>query len=960
MNEPLLITKALAFLLPIVIFIYFTIIGYTALQFVGSKRNILQNILLAPSLGYAIILLLVLTLNRLGLPIRQFATELALSSFFMSAILLYRSHLIIPSRKLLPFLTVLTLALILTGRPLLEFGFDWLSYASDDMINYCLGATRFLNNAYYTAPTDNLLLQGKDYSLLYWFMHIPGMVRAGSELMIAWISGTTHLSTLQIFMPTMLCLHLMLISSAGALALTLTRKRNISLLVSLLVALSPLTAQGTLYGLIAQVSGLSLLIAFIIVACKPTRISGILIGIYFSALMVVYPELLPFIAITFVIYLLMILISGWRPNKSVLLSYSIALCLSLILLNTSIITAIEFLLVQIKAANIAINTHSLIFPYFLIPSGLANLWGLQAIAQTTKEPYLSFFILLGALLTLFTLAAGIRLIKRKSAAAILFLVMSIVGFILFRENQGFGLFKLSMYIQTFMLCVAIVSLYELIKNTRVCNLIIIVFILLTFPSLNFYVTRSEAITPGAFSEIPFASSTHLAQEYKNKIANIPTDSILLTDDFNISVIKTLALLSQHHHFDALVSPTSFINIYKFDKEVKKLNMPFFSFYSEKYLLPSNAIQSRDNLILVNSQRQFFNLHDDKHTKFYFTQSHNPNLTKDWEKRGVIIADTTLRSVFNRIEMQKYTNENFHLANYGDMHNHLALVDSSLGSTYWSQLTPKNTPRSVYNIENDPMYPDNNIQAVGPYLLFRILNPDDKIRICVALSNTFDGNSTNTLAKLTVIGEKRSPLNTQGRGSARTISEPVVPQYIDGIPYLAIQLSNDKPPHIIEKSGLMKLFNNQINLDPRQISAYIRDISVLSENQYQQLKPPSAIQHFPQDLNNINLEYAGIYEDGWIAENAYFILKPSENATAIVIKGKRFLDPDHPQVLITVLLDGKKLVQQQIAQDEFDFIIPVTHANTGKHKIELQFSNFTHLPKGDGRPVVAQMKFIGFV
>ena len=39
-----------------------------------------------------------------------------------------------------PFALIFVLGLLVTCRPMLEFGFDWVSYANPDMAHYTLGA----------------------------------------------------------------------------------------------------------------------------------------------------------------------------------------------------------------------------------------------------------------------------------------------------------------------------------------------------------------------------------------------------------------------------------------------------------------------------------------------------------------------------------------------------------------------------------------------------------------------------------------------------------------------------------------------------------------------------------------------------------------------------------------------------------------------------------------------------
>ena len=55
-----------------------------------------------------------------------------------------------PWRALAPFFAITIAYLLYTGFPLFRFGFNWISYANDDMANYCLGAHRVHDRAVWT------------------------------------------------------------------------------------------------------------------------------------------------------------------------------------------------------------------------------------------------------------------------------------------------------------------------------------------------------------------------------------------------------------------------------------------------------------------------------------------------------------------------------------------------------------------------------------------------------------------------------------------------------------------------------------------------------------------------------------------------------------------------------------------------------------------------------------------
>ena len=74
--------------------------------------------------------------------------------------------------------------------------------------------------------------------------------------------------------------------------------------------------------------------------------------------------------------------------------------------------------------------------------------------------------------------------------------------------------------------------------------------------------------------------------------------------------------------------------------------------------------------------------------------------------------------------------------------------------------------------------------------------------------------------------------------------------------------------IVSRPGLTGLFRTSALLDPRLLTSYVRDISLVSPAQYARLRPPTAIRNIPADLANPALEYSGIYEDGWLSQTSY--------------------------------------------------------------------------------------------
>jgi hypothetical protein len=528
------ILNLLAFCLPLGVFLFFGIVGYAALCLLRTQGNTLQNCLLAPALGMAITVLSIFCASRLSLPVSRFAVPLTLFLSLASLSIFSLKKPPFPFRPYLAFAALFLLAALLIGNPLLEFGFNWLSYANDDMTNYVLAAQRFLNHGYFDIPDSAALSQGKDYSLYYWFLDAILMERTGSQLLLAWLSQLTLLSPLQVFMPLMLTLHLVMISATGALVYQAAQWRPAALTLCFLMASSGLAALGTLYQLMAQVAGLALLPTACIFLLQPFTYTSkqhlfrdsLLISITVSALLITYTEVAPLLALAFILYHLLNVTKKWATPRALLSLTACTFILCLLLLNTYWINIVAFLNVQIHASLFVKQSIFIasLFPYFLIPSGLADLWNLQVLSIQPAEPLLSISIALGGIFTALAIYLAFSQTFKKNAAATMLVVMLLLSLILFKNNNGFGLFKLVMYMQPFLLSVVAIGLFTVVPQKTLRFAIILIFATVGIKTEHSYVYYSRGSASSPFVELPNASITQLTREAQQLSQWLPREN----------------------------------------------------------------------------------------------------------------------------------------------------------------------------------------------------------------------------------------------------------------------------------------------------------------------------------------------------------------------------------------------------------------------------------------------------
>lgn len=238
----------------LLVYLFWAIVGRSLLAVFSPKIGVLKAWLLAPAIGLALMTVFLMVLNQAGLPIDRIASIFTIFIILLTCFTYWITRPIFPVKRILPFIGALFITLFVIAWPALKLHFNWISFVTDDYVNYCLAADRFKQFGFYRLPTVDELT-GRDYTQYFWFMHVPALVRFGAEHQIAWLSKITGLRTLQVFMPMIVALSLVQMSSLSALVLHKGRYRKHATWAAILLAISPLFVFGVVYELIAQVGG---------------------------------------------------------------------------------------------------------------------------------------------------------------------------------------------------------------------------------------------------------------------------------------------------------------------------------------------------------------------------------------------------------------------------------------------------------------------------------------------------------------------------------------------------------------------------------------------------------------------------------------------------------------------------------------------------------------------------------
>lgn len=924
-----------ALLFTLATFSYWGLVGFAVIAISKPRLRVLQGVLLSPAVGIATTILPVFFINRMGVPVGVFGGVLLPALALMSVCILFIRRPVFPIRRLFPFIGILVGALVLAARPMVNYGFDWLSFGNDDMANYCLGAQRFLNHGFFDRPNAADLLSGKDYSLAYWFMHAVGGVRSGSELMLATVWAFSGFNAHQIFMPIIMALHLALISGTGAMAIGADKARGVPLIAMGLLALSPLTSLGALYQLIGQVGGLALLVAAVTLMYRPAhtkKVSRIINScvpatLIFAGIFIWYPEVLPFFGLGWIVYTLLAIIFKRQSASKMLTPAIIVGALVLIGLNQYVVEALRFMLGQVSGGMHSADAGAVLFPYFLVPSGIAAFWGIIPIAAYVPEPLASLSIALGLAL-FYWLGRYVlpRQVKYVSSSISMLLVMLAMGILLFFRNNDFGAFKLAMFAQPFLVGVLAIELGRMQRSyvPHYSKIALPLFLAPQVISQYGYVGKSVGEEFGNLNEIPYASVKKINKQFDDLLTEILSQavppSVVVLDTSNVVLAKFQTLYTNNKIRSLFPARSHFDTIFSFGRK------------NEAGGLVKQVSQYAPASVRGND---------------FGVLKENINNSKN----AIYVHASVKSEIFNSYHLDSSGGRYFSYSVHPV--NRLQFIHSKLGNHYY---LGDRKATAFYQLENDPMFPGQKFASLGRHLLFEGVNPSDRPRVVMELTSTI---AKQFQSELPVPSVENSKIKFVGRGSGRIVSERITPSRINESSYFSIDMGRDGMQFPGNPRGLMQLYGREIPADQRRITVLGRDISLVSEEQYQAIRPPASLQNFPVDLANKNIEYSGIYEDGWISEKAFFVLSPNEISRFVTVAG--FI----PEIgdsgfstIMTLSINGQKVDSRSLGVGDFEVKLPVTFL-APRQRIDVEFSNHQKLPSPDGRIAPAKINFVGF-
>jgi hypothetical protein len=936
----------------LVVFAVWGIVGYALTCSLLSRKQAISHLLLAPALGMATLEIAAHIGLRFGSPVGPIARPLVLGALSIAVGVLLIRRPPFPVRRAFPFGLIIVAAIPLTGWPLLKWGGDWIANANEDMANYSLASTGYRDHGFRTLKLD-AYLAGEDLSYEMWSLYSDRIGhRHGCDMSLAMTSELASLPVPFVFMPVILAMHLVLISSVGFLLYRYERGKVAATIACAFMVLSPLSTYGVVQQLIAQVGGLALLVVSTAFFCRPARRlpsyacvpRGILGGIVAATLVLHYTELVPFAVAVFGLHTAIGLARGRRDFKQLLIAL-LSTAVAVLLLGNFLVANITFLSYQTRTTVNRTAADRELFPQYLSFEGPARLLGFETLFDRAAEGPLSPLpvdrvVLAGALCILLTLGAGIALAWRRQPVGTMLLVMAAVGAYFFSMGSAFGLFKLALYSQPFITGSIVLGWARMNSGRwKWAGLICLMSLVpLQFSTQSKYVSmsvtgESSGITPGATKD-------HLLTQFWDGIHTTGGKRFVVpvNDQFSCRVLAAFG------RGRTLCFPASKPGLYAHPLELNSGAMN--PAWKDLLSMWSRNVHTGIQLYSSGKGTGYIAMLDPANPEAVANFDWDLPSWVDCPQPGDYLLEPPERhTLFNRHHRHSEAFDS-RAVPLGEVKNYLIWRPSSLAKVADPLL---GSLPEWHQLQIDPLFPQDTMAISGQYLTFQVLNPNSKVRVLLAGTATFFPGEQE-LPPAVVVGDRRISLPLTGQGAAKVVSEPISLQTVGASNYLLLDLSRPSPPVDSDPS---------VARDHRQLSLHVRDVSLLSEEEYAALVPPESIKEFPKDLAHKSLEFSGCMEDGTVGKRSWFRFSQPRNPASLVVRGRGYLknpnSNDGDQLIVK--WNGVEVGRKTIVTSEFEIRVELPRG-VGPGKLDLEFSD-GHLVPQSNRHVSAQLTFVGF-
>lgn len=196
----------LAALAALTLFVVWSLVGLAALVVLRADVTALRIALTAPAVGSALTVLPLFTLSNAGISME--AGGLPVGAVLVAGALIMlavrRPHVPL---AVAPVLALSVVDIALVGRPMFEFGFDWIANANGDMAYYVLAATNLMEHGLQSPIDVAALEQNRDLATSAQQLHLAGL-RPGTQIVLAGLAASSGQAPLGLYMPMALAINM--------------------------------------------------------------------------------------------------------------------------------------------------------------------------------------------------------------------------------------------------------------------------------------------------------------------------------------------------------------------------------------------------------------------------------------------------------------------------------------------------------------------------------------------------------------------------------------------------------------------------------------------------------------------------------------------------------------------------------------------------------------------------------
>ncbi len=798
-----------------------------------------------------------------------------------------------------------------------HFGFDWLANVNGDMGSYVLSATELMRHGLQSPVDYKALADNRDFATSVQTLNLRGL-RPGPNITLAGLSAITGRSPVTLYMPLSISIAMSSICATGALAMQASRRWWAASVAAALLVTSPLAGYGVMQQLLPQDWGLGLGAALFAWLMRPeiyrNKGAGVsdlfVISVTAAAIFVVAFEVATSLGVAYALFAFFLILRRRVSLRDVTLLWGLPLVTTAAVTNTYLPRALDYIRTYVLPFGTSSGFHGVSqFGFAVVPTVLPGITGLQSLFAGQQTPNMESFIIFSAVLLAGGFIASILTAAKGAAAGITLLGDLLLGILLAKNSNDFGLFKLYMYLQPF-LAATVAALLSSLRHKRTlvaAGALTVVVAFMQLSTLNTYVDQS--IHP---IDLRNASAGDLLPKFRRLFAAAQVPVVTATDNFMLEELEGASVG---------------------DKRLFYLSRNIFS---DTWKKRTHTVSSP---------------HGD--TRFSFLD--NTNASRLLSEGSCLVALPTGSQVaFNR-RLLPEGSPNLIMPPCTGIKNVLMFVASSLGQP--ATLPDDRRTVSFWQLVDDPSFPGKSFSGFGRAALFEVLNPSQRFRVSLdfTTSSLQTRGGSYQLPPAAVIGAGSSLFPVIGSGSARVISEPIRPMLIGGRPYVLLDMGRSGELPVIRRPGATGLWGGSVVLDPRFLTSYVRDVSLVSPAQYSRLRAPLAIHNLPADLANPDLLYSGIFEDGWLGQTSYVRLAGGPAASLAI----RALVAHVKSQRLRVLVNGRTIDSRSVQPGLLDLNMPLPAA-AGPRTVELQWAGETRLSALDPRHAAAHLTFLGVV